>query len=226
MTYLDATRRGYDATAREYAARFHDHLDRLPVDLAMLSAFAGLVRATGRCDVLDVGCGTGATTAILRDHGLTPVGIDLSPNMIDEARRFNPDLTFEVGTMTALDVDDEAVGGLCAWYSTIHVPDHHLPQVFAEFRRVVAPGGVVLLAFQVGDEPRRLSEAFGVPVDLEFHRRRPGAVAAQLTEVGFEVYARTVREPEAAGIESTPQAFLLAVRPDLTVCPLPREGKL
>lgn len=212
MTYLDTTRAGYDATASEYAARFHRHLDDKPVELAMLSAFAGLVRKTGRRDVLDVGCGTGATTAILRDRGLMTTGIDLSPNMIAEARRLNPELRFDVGTMTALEADDGSVGGLCAWYSTIHVPDADLPTVFAEFARVLAPDGVLLVAFQVGDVPRRLTEAFGVRVDLEFHRRRPDAVAAMLTDAGLAPYAETVREPDGGTVDSTPQAFLIAVK--------------
>jgi SAM-dependent methyltransferase len=214
MSYLDATRAGYDATAREYSERFHHHLDDLPVDLAMLSAFAGLVHATGRRNVLDVGCGTGATTAILRDHGLAPTGIDLSPNMIAEARRLNADVPFDVGTMTSLTAADESTGGVCAWYSIIHVPDTDLPAVFAEFARVLAPGGIVLVAFQVGDVPRRLSEAFGVQVDLEFHRRRPEAVGALLADAGLRVRVRTVREPDGDTIESTPQAYLLADRAD------------
>jgi hypothetical protein len=62
MDYLECTRDGYDATAVEYARRFQCHLDDKPVELAMLSAFAGLVKATGRLAVADVGCGTGATT--------------------------------------------------------------------------------------------------------------------------------------------------------------------
>ena len=219
MSYLESTRAGYDATAREYADRFHHHLDELPVEQAMLSAFAQLVRGTGRVDVLDVGCGTGATTAILRDQGLVPTGIDLSPNMIAEARDRNPDLAFLAGTMTALDTPDASVGGVCAWYSTIHVPDADIPAVFAEFARVLAPGGFVLLAYQVGDIPRRLTEAFGVSVDLEFHRRRPDVVASLLERAGLTPYVLTVREADACGIESTPQAFQIAVRPGLTVCP-------
>jgi hypothetical protein len=76
--------------------------------------------------------------------------------MIAQARLRSPHLDFAVGSMTDLDLPDGSVGGVCAWYSTIHVP-----------------GGeaVVLLAFQVGNQPRRLTEAFGIQVDLECHRR-------------------------------------------------------
>jgi SAM-dependent methyltransferase len=59
------------------------------------SGFAGLV---GTGVVVDVGCGTGATTAMLHDFDLDVVGIDLSPNMIADARRLNLGLRFELLT--------------------------------------------------------------------------------------------------------------------------------
>ena len=210
MDFLDRTRSGYDAAAVEFAAMFEHHLDDKPIERALLTAFADLVRATGNPEVADVGCGTGVTTRILADLGVTPTGIDLSPNMIVEARARAPGLRFEVGSMTSLDLPDAAVGGICAWYSTIHVPDSHLPQAFSEFHRVLVDGGVALVAFQVGSRPRRLTEAFGVALDLEFVRRTPEAVAAALESAGLPVHSRTVREPDDDGGDATPQAFLVA----------------
>ena len=205
--YLQQTRTGYDVTAAAYADRFHRHLDDKPLDRAMLSGFAGLVGAGG--DVADVGCGTGATTAIMTEAGVDAVGIDLSPNMIEQARRLSPALTFHVGAMAALPFDDGAVAGVCAWYSIIHVPDEQLPQVFSEFARVLRPGGYALFAFQVGDRPRVLTEAFGQRVSLTFYRRRPEAVAGLMHEAGLDLYAQLLREPDADGLESTPQAYLI-----------------
>jgi hypothetical protein len=114
--------------------------------------------------------------------------------------------------MTDVDTPTASIGGVCAWYSTIHVPDAVLHEVFAEFRRVLAPGGVVLLAFQAGEGSRLLTEAFGVPVDLEFRRRTPAFVTGALESAGLTVFAEAVRAAEPGGIESTPQAFLLARR--------------
>lgn len=210
MDFLDRTRAGYDATAAEYATHFDDHLDERPVERAMLAAFAELVRADGHTAVADVGCGTGAATRVLHDLGLVPTGIDLSPNMIDQARLRAPDLDFSVGSMTKLPLPDTCVGGVCAWYSTIHLPDSHLPMALQEFHRVLAPGGVALLGFQVGERPRHLTEAFGVAVDLVFHRRTPAAVGSALAAAGLPVYCQTVREAHDDGVESTPQAFVIA----------------
>ncbi|WP_074390731.1 class I SAM-dependent methyltransferase [Hoyosella altamirensis] len=208
--FLTGTRTGYDRTAGRYAERFHTHLDDKPLDRAMLGAFAELVAATDNKQVIDVGCGTGATTKILHDHGVEAFGIDLSPKMIDHAQRLNPDLTFEVGSMTNLAIPDASVGGVCAWYSIIHIPDGHLDRVFDEFVRVLAPGGMALLAFQVGDQPRVLEEAFGQQIELTFFRRQPDDIIRRLERTGLRRYAELVREPANDGFESTPQAYLIA----------------
>ena len=208
--FLRRTRDGYDRTAVPFAERFQRHLDDKPVDRAILAAFAGLVARRPSARVVDIGCGSGVATAILADLQLDVVGIDLSPNMVAEARRRLPGLEFRVGSMTDMELPSESVDGVCAWYSIIHLPDEHLPSAVAEFHRVLVPGGLVLLAFQVGDQPRGLTDAFGHSVDLTFHRRQPEAVAAMLTDAGLPVWAQTVRQADDDGVESTPQAFLIA----------------
>jgi hypothetical protein len=114
--------------------------------------------------------------------------------------------------MLALDLPDGALGGVLAWYSIIHIPQERLPETFAEFCRVLAPGGLVQLAFQPGNEFRHLTEALGHPVSLDFHRRQPDRVAGLLEQAGLVVRARLPREPDGDGDfpEKTQQAFLLA----------------
>ena len=210
LDFLDTTREGYDLTATEYAERFHHQLQDRPLDRAMLTGFAGL--AGPDAIIADVGCGTGATSRMLSDIGMDVVGIDLSPNMIATARRLNPGLHFQVGSMTSLDFEDGLFDGICAWYSVIHIPDELLPRVFSEFHRVLRPDGVALVAFQVGDQPRTFKEMFGEQVSLTFYRRQPDTVALLLDEAGLEPYAGLVREPNDDGFESTPHAYLIARR--------------
>ena len=213
--FLRATRASYDAVAADYAERFGNELAAKPLDRAMLAGFAELVQAAAAGPVADVGCGTGRVTAHLNALGLAASGIDLSPGMIAVARQSYPGLRFEVGSMLALDLPDGTLGGVLAWYSTIHLPDERLPEAFAEFFRVLAPAGHLLLAFQVGHEPLRLTEALGRPVSLEFRRRRPERVAELLGQAGLAVRAQLLREPDDAGefTERTQQAFVLARKP-------------
>lgn len=208
--FLRSTRESYDALAADYAEHFRDELAGKPLDRALLAAFAELVPAGG--PVADVGCGTGRTTAHLHELGLPVFGIDLSPEMVEVAARANPDIRFEVGSMLELSVPDASLGGLVAYYSIIHVPPERLPEVFAEFHRVLAPGGQALIVFQVGDEPLRFTEAFGHAISLDFLRHQPDHVAELLAAAGLPVHARMMREP-VAGVERTPQGYLLASKP-------------
>jgi SAM-dependent methyltransferase len=114
--------------------------------------------------------------------------------------------------MTELAFDDGHFHGICAWYSVIHIPDELLPDVFAEFHRVLRPGGWVLVAFQVGEQPREFKQMFGEQVSLTFYRRQPDEVALLLDEAGLNPYAGLVREPNDDGFESTPHAYLIARR--------------
>src|SRR4051794_25708218 len=84
--------------------------------------------------------------------------------MIAEARRLNPGLRFEQGTMLALDIGDEHLGRIAACYSIVNVPREAQLQAFAELWRVLRPGGFVLLAFHVGDEDVHLEEWWDSPI--------------------------------------------------------------
>ncbi|WP_327584880.1 class I SAM-dependent methyltransferase [Nonomuraea sp. NBC_00507] len=210
--FLRATRASYDAMAVDYADFFRDSLAGMPLDRAMFAAFAELVRDSG--PVADVGSGPGWVTAHLHELGLDVFGVDLSPEMVALAGRTYPSLRFEEGSMLALDLPDGKLGGLVAYYSIIHVPLERVPEVFAEFHRVLAPGGHMLVAFQVGDEPVHRTDGFGHPISLDFHRRQPDQIAELLCAAGFDVDARLLREPRpGTAYELTPQAMLLARKP-------------
>ena len=205
--FEQTTRASYDVIAAACAEHWRDELARNPWERAVLGVFAELV---GARPVADVGCGTGRVTAYLHDRGLDVFGIDLSPGMLAMARRDHPGIRFDVGSMLALDLPDGSLGGLMAYYSTIHLPDDRLPAALAEFARVLVADGHLLLAFQVGDGPRHLTEAFGHAIELDFHRRRPERMAELVSDAGMHVRSQLVREPEEG--ERTAQEYLLARR--------------
>lgn len=210
--FLRRTRASYDVLADDYADWIRAELAAKPLDRALLGGFAELVRTTGAGPVADIGCGPGRVTAHLRDLGLSVFGIDLSPRMVAVARRSHPDLRFAAGSMTALGLVDGALGGVVAWYSIMHVPRARLSEVFAEFHRVLAPGGNVLLAFPVGDGLVHRTEAGGHEVSLDFHQLRPDHVAELLGRAGLTERARMLREPDQDGDypEQARQGYLLA----------------
>jgi SAM-dependent methyltransferase len=207
--FVTRTRASFDAVAGAYAEKFCDELAGKPLDRALLSAFAELVPAG---PVVDVGCGPGYVTAHLASLGLEVSGIDLSPGMVEVARRAHPAVPFSVGSMLALDLADASVAGLVAYYSIVNLPRAELPGVFAEFARVLVPGGVLLVVFQVGDEVRHGTEWLGHPIDLHVYRNQPGVIAGLLAGAGLAVRMTTVRQPDDDGVEFGPRAYLVAAR--------------
>lgn len=210
MEWLSDTRESYDAVAASYADETRDLLDRLLHVRAGVVLFAELVRAIGGGPVADVGCGPGHTTALLRELGADAFGIDLSPAMIEIARREHPGARFEVGSMTDLELADGSLAGVLAWWSLIHIPDEAMPGVLGQFHRVLRPGGVLAVGFHVGDESRTKTSGDGDrPVQAYVRHRRPSRVADRLRDAGFTVEAQHLLNPDAP----RPGAILFARRP-------------
>ena len=206
--WLTDTRVSYDTVAASYADQMREALDAAPYVRAALALFAEKVRSADGGPVADVGCGPGHVTAHLRELGLDAFGFDLSPAMVDVARREYPGVRFEVGSMTELDLPDASVAGLLAFWSLVHVPDSALPGVFTHFRRVVRAGGPLLVGFHVGEGSRLKSEGYGGhPMKVYVHRRQPAQVAALLREAGFTIEAQWLLSPDA----DVPGAVLFAI---------------
>jgi SAM-dependent methyltransferase len=207
--WLADTRASYDAVATGYAEQFPDGLDGHPLVRGVLALFAERVREVGG-PVVDIGCGTGLPTAYLSRLGVETFGIDLSPGMLAIARRDHPELRFEVGSMTDLDLADGCVGGVLAFYSLIHVPDQRIPAVLDGFHRVLRPGGVVMIGFHVGDRSVLKTEGYGRRgIRLPVHRRPLDRVAGWLRAAGFAVEAQLVIDPD----DDVPGGVLIARRP-------------
>jgi len=132
--------------------------------------------------VLDLGTGTGVVALALADRypEAEILGIDLSPGMIDEARRkVQSELAgrvgFEVGDASALGSPDAAFD--------LVVLSNMIP-FFGELARVVAPGGTLVLSFSKGAD---------TPIYVAAERLRD-----ELGRRGFAEFAEFSAEPATA----------------------------
>ncbi|MFE0446197.1 class I SAM-dependent methyltransferase [Streptomyces fungicidicus] len=171
VEHQDEIRAAYDGVVELYASLFADRLETQPFSRNMIGIFAELVRGTGNLRTADVGCGPGHLTAMLHDLGLDAFGLDLSPAMVDHARRAHPALRFDEARMEALPVEDGTLGGVLAHYSMIHTPPGELPGLLAEQARVLAQGGLLLVSFFGTDGPdtvrfdHKVTPAYSWPAD-------------------------------------------------------------
>jgi SAM-dependent methyltransferase len=206
-------RESYDRIADEYARRISDELQHKPLDRQLLDRFADGVR--GRGAVCDMGCGPGHVARYLRDKAVDAFGLDLSTCMLDEARRLHPCIPFEQGDMTALTLEDGGLAGITAFYAIVNLASDVLPTVFAEMKRVLKPGGKLLLAFHTGDEVLQENELWGRPISMNFYLFRPAAIRKVLEETGLIVEDTVERGPYAPEIEyQSHRAYILARKPD------------
>src|SRR5215211_7313712 len=156
---LEAVRASYDRVADNYVAMGMGDLAPTPWLRAALAAFAEEVGDLG--PMLDVGCGPGTVTAYLAGLGVDASGVDLSPRMVEHARRLHPGLRFEVASATDLDLGEASLGGVLGWWSLFNLPRDVLPGVLASFARALLPGGQLLLGTHVGDGDIARIEAYG-----------------------------------------------------------------
>jgi SAM-dependent methyltransferase len=204
----DALRRSYDTLAEEYAQRIAGELKEKPLDRALLDAFAEMVHGQG--PVADIGCGPGHVGRYLIDRGIPVTGIDLSPGMIAVAQGLHPMMTFTAGSMLDLPAPDASWAGITSFYSIIHLPPDSLPIAFGEFHRTLLPGGLLLVAFHVGDERIHEDELWGFDVDLDMYLLRREAIQRLIEQAGFSVLAHLERQPNAAVEYPSRRAYILA----------------
>jgi SAM-dependent methyltransferase len=208
---LDTVRESYDRVADAYVETGAGRLDAQPWLRAALAAFAESVRGLG--PVLDVGCGPGIVTAHLAGLGLDAAGVDLSPRMIEHARRQYPDLRFSVASATELDLAPASLGGVLGWWSLFNLPREALPGVLRTFAEALVPGGQALVGTHVGEgEIARTHSYGGLPVSWTTHLYRPEDLAGMLVDAGLDVVAE-LRLP-AQALSGLPQVLLAARRPD------------
>jgi SAM-dependent methyltransferase len=218
----EQVRHSYDRVARRYAAEIGGELAGKPLDRALLRSLtemvADIAESSGSGVIGDLGCGPGHVAAYLSSLGASALGVDISPEMVDVGRENYPHVPFREGSLLALPIIDGELAGAVAFYSILHLRPEDRPAAYAEMARAVRPGGWLLVGFHVslaGQEPggiMHVDEWWGERVDLDFFYLDPGEVAQGLADAGFELVARTDREP-IPGVElASRRSYLLCRR--------------
>ena len=203
----DSLQRTYDLVAGDYVTHVFDELKDKPFDRQLLDDIAA--RAAGGA-ICDLGCGPGHVTRYLHERGAHVIGIDLSPGMIERARALTPGVRFETGDMRALDVPDGGFQAVVAMYSIIHIAPESLADVFRELRRVLAPGGTLVVSFHIGSEIFHRDEWWGHAVDVDFVFFQTDEVTNALEGAGFTIERAMEREPYPDVEYPSRRAYIIA----------------
>jgi SAM-dependent methyltransferase len=187
-------RRAYEVAVDQYAEQFGDDLVTNDFDRAVIDdATAGLQPGA---IVIDLGCGPGQVAGYLSERGTQTVGLDLTPAMLAVARRRNPALPLVRGDLFALPVRSASVDGVVAWYSLHNVPRVVVPAALSELRRVLRPGGTLLIATHGGRGQDLIEQTWmGRPEAVVITYYEPEELEGLLVFEGFRVGTVRQRPP-------------------------------
>ncbi|MPZ15815.1 MAG: methyltransferase domain-containing protein [Chloroflexi bacterium] len=166
--------------------------------------------------ILDAGCGTGGTTLDLREFGAV-TGIDMSEDALSFARRRCVGRLVR-GSIEQLPISDGVFDVVTSFDVLYHRAVGDERRALEEFRRVLRPGGVVLVRDPAFNWLRGAH-------DVGIHTMRRftvGGLAARMHDVGFEIvyasYANMLLFPLAVAKRSA-ERFLTSSPTDLSVPP-------
>jgi ubiquinone/menaquinone biosynthesis C-methylase UbiE len=197
----------YDRVAANYADEFFSELERKPFDRELLDEFARRIAGIGQ--VCEIGCGPGQISRYLKDSAADVCGIDLSPEMVKQARRLNPDIQFESGDMLALECADASFGAVVSFYAIIHLQREDVIKALREMNRVLHPGGLLLLSFHGGEGSLHRDQWYDKAVSIEVSLFTKDEMSGYVQAAGFEIEKILEREPYEFEYP-TPRLYLLA----------------
>jgi SAM-dependent methyltransferase len=213
------TRDAYDRLAAVWSATtddgpFNGFLERPALRALVPTALAGAV-------VLDAGCGSGAQAEWLLDQGAEVIGIDLSPRMIEEARRRcrgRGQARFMVADLAVpLPIEPRSVDGITSSLVLHYIRDWGVP--LRSFASALRPGGWAVISLDHPFGPPLPGQQGGyfdtelvadtwrkadVEVSQQFWRRPLAAVADAFADAGFVIDRIAEAQPSKEALDRFP----------------------
>jgi len=186
-------------TLEVYAERAGDYarlFDPRKPDADLVAFIADL---PARACVLDLGCGPGHASALMRAAGLQPTATDACREMVDLANQLY-DLDAQLASFDDLDAE-EAYDGVWVNFSLLHAPRADLPRHFAAIARALRAGGVLHLGLKLGEGEARdgLGRSYTYVTEAELRNL--------VTSAGLTPYAQ--REGAEKGLAGTVDPFII-----------------
>ena len=202
--------RAYNQVAHEYAARFWNEFEHKPFDRMLLGWYASQI-PPGET-VLELGAGPGEVSGYLSAHGAHCLATDLSPRMLEHAKKLFPALECAVEDFFHLSFADASFCAAIAYYAVVNFPLGALEPAFREMRRVLKPEGCLLFTFHIYEGEERILIRRFLEQDLEeipFYFFKVDEMRAMVEKTGFRVVDILMRYPYPQVEYASKRAFFL-----------------
>lgn len=179
----------YNENASVYAAITADHAENA-------SLFTSLL--IGK-KILDAGCGAGHDTNMFMKLGYDAVGVDISPNLIAEAKQRYPKARFINEDFRSLSFEKETFDGIWSQASLLHFEsEDDVRQSLREFHRILKPYGVlyVYVKKQMGEEKTETYEDTLTKKDRFFRYFTEAEMKRYFEEAGFSIIKMEIHKDD------------------------------
>ncbi len=214
-TNIENVKKGYDLAAEEYAKALFKELENKPLDRVLLNRFAGEMKH--KEGIYDFGCGPGETTFYLYNQGLTNiVGVDISPEMITQAKQLSPQIRYETGNMFNTKLKENSLSGIVAFYAIVNFSMDEVNEILKEFFRILNKDGKLFIAFHSyfeGKDQIQTEDLFGKKINpLLFYFFKTEEMVSALKSTGFEMEDIIMRYPYPGVEFQSQRTYLFAIK--------------
>ena len=142
--------KAYDKIAEIYSKYTYSKLQQY-----QLTKFISLLKGK---KILDVGCGCGRDIEYFLQEGFDAMGIDLSEEMLKQARKIVPKTKLKKVDFTDLKFKKESFDGIWSMASLIHIPRKEIVKVLKGFNKILTKKGILYLSLKEGKGEENLKK--------------------------------------------------------------------
>lgn len=175
-----STQAAYNQHAAQFVQQFEKSFKRIEHD-----KFLSLLPKAGY--ILDAGCGSARDAAYFVSKGFPTLGIDLSPELLAEAKKLHPEVPTQVMSLTDITLPKEEFDGIWCMATILHLERKDIPHVFRSFHQILKPNGHIYLQTKSGSGEGTEPAPFDPEVIRYFNYFSLAELTELLSAAGFEI---------------------------------------
>ena len=161
--------------------------------------------------ILELGCGTGVAAKYFSERGRRVIGIDISPEMIELARREVEKVPLLCADLEDIEFPENTLDGISAFFVFLHLPKEKTRTMIERTYRWLKPGGSLALSVVEGTDEGRCDNFMDKDCKVYLSYYEQEELKDMLSGAGFTIKETEVKHFEGEGFEET-ELFFIAIK--------------